>query len=50
MRLSETMSIKNQSARNLLFEGAAKLKTILISIPLISLVFLKDKKQIVASD
>jgi RNA polymerase sigma factor (sigma-70 family) len=39
--ISEIMSIKNQSARNLLFEGVAKLKTILVSIVPICLAFLK---------
>lgn len=39
--ISEIMSIKNQSARNLLFEGVAKLKTILVSSLVVCFQFLR---------
>lgn len=39
--ISEIMSIKNQSARNLLFEGVSKLKSILLSSVAILIEYLK---------
>tara|TARA_R110002096_G_scaffold276136_1_gene470152 strand:+ start:104 stop:685 length:582 start_codon:yes stop_codon:yes gene_type:complete len=38
-QISEIMSIKNQSARNLLFDGVSKLKTILVSSIIIFCIF-----------